>query len=76
MSARAAASRATRSDTWASTAQLTEEIGISRSTLQRLIRRGLFQQRVHWRPVNPMMHRSPRLWHRQRVAQLLWQSDG
>lgn len=71
----AALSRATRSKTWASTTQLVEELGISRRTMQRLISQGFFQQKVHWRPINPLMRRSPRLWHRQRVAKLLWAVD-
>lgn len=65
-----------RSPVWATTAQLAEELGISTRTLQRMVTKGLFKARVHWRPVNPTMHRSPRLWHRQRVAKLLWQSRG
>lgn len=76
MPASAALARATRSHTWASTSQLVEEIGISRKTLQRLIRRGFFEAQVHWRPVNPLMAKSPRLWHRERVAKLLWKTDG
>jgi hypothetical protein len=66
------ARRATRSATWATTSQLAEEIGVSTRTIQRLLSRGLFQPQVHWRPINPLMEHSPRLWHRQRVAQLLW----
>lgn len=67
--------RATRSRTWATTSQLAEEIGVSRRTLQRLLSHGLFQKQVHWRPINPLMERSPRLWHRERVAKLLWADE-
>lgn len=65
-----------RTATWATTPQLLEELGISRRTLQRLIQGGMFKPKVHWRPTNPLVHRSPRLWHRQRVAKLLWKTDG
>lgn len=66
------AHRATRSAIWATTSQLAEEIGVSTRTIKRLIARGFFQPQVHWRPANPLACRSPYLWHRERVAALLW----
>ena len=66
------ATRATRSAVWATTSQLAEEIGVSTRTIKRLIARGFFKRQVHWRPANPYALRSTCLWHRKRVAALLW----
>ena len=62
--------------TWVETSALCRSLSISRSTLGRWRRRGLFRLGQHWVKKNPAAPRSDLLWHRQRCSALLAGSRG
>ena len=61
---------------WVDTPALCRSLSISRSTLGRWRRRGLFRLGQHWVKKNPAAPRSDLLWHRQCCSALLMRTRG
>ena len=60
---------------WVSNAEIREHLGISVSTLYRLVKQGYFSKGTHYRhkdPLNPFSHR---VWRRAAVDQILCSPD-
>ena len=60
---------------WVSNAEIREHLGVSVSTLYRLVKQGYFSKGSHYRhkdPLNPFIHR---VWRRAAVDQMLSSPD-
>ena len=60
---------------WVSNAEIREHLGVSVSTLYRLVKQGYFSKGTHYRhkdPLNPFSHR---VWRRAAVDQMLSSPD-